>query len=97
MIIVGGLPRLTESGLSIPQWQLFTGIFPPLSEVQWNRYFDLYKKIPEYNLQNYSMTLNEFKVIFWWEFIHRFLGRLTGIVFFIPLLYFTFILGFRNV
>ena len=97
MIIVGGLTRLTDSGLSITQWQLFTGIFPPLSEVQWNHYFDLYKQIPEYILQNYSMTLNEFKVIFWWEFIHRFLGRLTGIIFFIPLVYFTFRLRFRNV
>ena len=75
MIIVGGLTRLTDSGLSITQWQLYSGIFPPLNEIQWNQYFDLYKEIPEYKLQNYSMTLEEFKVIFWWEFIHRLLGR----------------------
>ena len=82
MIIVGGLTRLTDSGLSITQWQLYSGFFPPFNEIQWNQYFDLYKKIPEYKLQNYSMTLEEFKVIFWWEFIHRLLGRLIGILYF---------------
>ena len=97
MIIVGGLTRLTDSGLSITQWQLFSGIFPPLNETQWNQYFGLYKKIPEYNLQNYSMTLEEFKVIFWWEFIHRFLGRLIGILFFVPLIFFTLKLGFKKI
>ena len=97
MIIVGGLTRLTDSGLSITQWQLFSGIFPPLNEIQWNQYFDLYKKIPEYKLQNYSMTLEEFKVIFWWEFIHRLLGRLIGILYFVPLIYFTFKLGLKNI
>ena len=68
MIVVGGLTRLTDSGLSITEWQLFTGILPPIGENQWNHYFDLYKEIPEYKLQNYSMTLSEFKVIFWWEY-----------------------------
>ena len=97
MIIVGGLTRLTDSGLSITQWQLFSGIFPPLNETQWNQYFGLYKKIPEYYLQNYSMTLEEFKVIFWWEFIHRFLGRLIGILFFVPLIFFTLKLGFKKI
>ena len=97
MIIVGGLTRLTDSGLSITQWQLYSGIFPPFNEIQWNQYFDLYKKIPEYKLQNYSMTLEEFKVIFWWEFIHRLLGRLIGILYFVPLLYFTFKLGLKNI
>ena len=97
MIIVGGLTRLTDSGLSITQWQLFSGIFPPLNETQWNQYFGLYKKIPEYNLQNYSMTLEEFKVIFWWEFIHRFLGRLIGILFFVPMIFFTLKLGFKKI
>ena len=81
MIIVGGLTRLTDSGLSITEWKLFSGILPPFNTNQWNEYFNLYKKIPEYKLQNYSMTLVEFKVIFWWEFIHRFLGRLIGILF----------------
>ena len=96
MIVVGGLTRLTDSGLSITQWQLFTGILPPLNIDQWNYYFDLYKKIPEYKLQNYSMTLDEFKVIYWWEFIHRFLGRLIGILFLIPLIFFTIKLGFKK-
>ena len=73
MIIVGGLTRLTDSGLSITEWELFSGILPPLNTSQWNEYFDLYKKIPEYKLQNYSMSLDEFKIIFWWEFLHRFL------------------------
>ena len=64
MIIVGGLTRLTDSGLSITQWQLFSGIIPPLNDLQWNQYFDLYKKIPEYKLQNFDMSLDEFKIIF---------------------------------
>ena len=96
MIVVGGLTRLTDSGLSITEWQLFSGIIPPLNIDQWNKYFDLYKKIPEYKLQNYSMTLDEFKVIFWWEFIHRFLGRLIGIFFLLPLIFFTIKLGFKK-
>ena len=96
MIVIGGLTRLTDSGLSITQWRLFSGILPPLNIDQWNQYFDLYKKIPEYKLQNYSMTLDEFKVIFWWEFIHRFLGRLIGIFFLIPLIFFTIKKGFKN-
>ena len=89
MIIVGGLTRLTDSGLSITEWELFSGFLPPLNETQWNIYFNLYKEIPEYKLQNYLMSLDEFKVIFWWEFIHRFLGRLIGIFFILPLVYFS--------
>ena len=73
MIIVGGLTRLTDSGLSITKWQLFSGFLPPLSNTDWINYFNLYKEIPEFKLQNYSMTLSEFKVIFWWEWAHRFL------------------------
>ena len=96
MIIVGGLTRLTDSGLSITEWQLFSGILPPFNTSQWNEYFDLYKKIPEYKLQNYSMSLNEFKVIFWWEFLHRFLGRLIGIFFLLPLIYFFLKLRFSK-
>ena len=96
MIIVGGLTRLTDSGLSITQWQLFSGFLPPINETQWLSYFDLYKKIPKFQLQNYSMTLEEFKVIFWWEWIHRFLGRLIGISFLLPLIYFTLKLGFKK-
>ncbi len=96
MIVVGGLTRLTDSGLSITQWQLFSGFLPPLNSSQWNMYFDLYKEIPEYKLQNYEMTMKEFKVIFWWEWAHRFLGRLSGISFLIPLIYFTFLVKFKK-
>ena len=96
MIIIGGLTRLTDSGLSITEWQLFSGILPPFDVIEWERYFNLYKKIPEYELQNYSMTLNEFKIIFWWEWIHRFLGRLIGISFLIPLIYFSFKVSVRK-
>ena len=90
MIVVGGLTRLTDSGLSITEWQLFSGFFPPLNQNEWIHYFSLYKKIPEYQLQNFNMSLDEFKVIFWWEWAHRFLGRLIGISFLIPLIYFSF-------
>jgi len=96
MIAVGGLTRLTDSGLSITKWQLFSGVLPPLNNNQWNEYFNLYKEIPEYKLQNYLMTLKEFKVIFWWEFIHRFLGRLIGIFFILPLIFFSIKLGFSK-
>ena len=94
MIVVGGLTRLTDSGLSITEWQLFSGILPPLNNNDWIMYFNLYKKIPEYQLQNYNMTLQEFKIIFWWEWGHRFLGRVIGISFLIPLVYFSFKIKF---
>ena len=94
MIVVGGLTRLTDSGLSITEWQLFSGILPPLNNNDWIMYFNLYKKIPEYELQNYNMTLSEFKIIFWWEWGHRFLGRVIGISFLIPLIYFSFKIKF---
>tara|TARA_B100000902_G_C27207719_1_gene862584 strand:- start:219 stop:1235 length:1017 start_codon:yes stop_codon:yes gene_type:complete len=90
MIVVGGLTRLTDSGLSITEWQLFTGFLPPLNKNDWLLYFDLYKEIPEFKLQNYNMSMQEFKIIFWWEWAHRFLGRLIGIGFLIPLIYFSF-------
>ena len=96
MIIIGGLTRLTDSGLSITKWQLFSGILPPLNHVQWLNYFDLYKQIPEFELQNYSMTLKEFKIIFWWEWIHRILGRLIGLSFLLPLIYFSFLLKVKK-
>ena len=89
MIVVGGLTRLTDSGLSITEWQLFSGLFPPLNNNDWIMYFNLYKEIPEFKLQNFNMTINEFKIIFWWEWSHRFLGRFIGISFLIPLLYFS--------
>ena len=90
MIVVGGLTRLTDSGLSITKWQLFSGLLPPLNQNDWILYFDLYKEIPEFKLQNFDMSMQEFKVIFWWEWAHRFLGRLIGLGFLIPLIYFSF-------
>ena len=96
MIVVGGLTRLTDSGLSITQWELVSGIIPPFTSEQWDKYFSLYKKIPEYQLINSSMTLDQFKVIFWWEYIHRLLGRLIGLVYFIPLVYFSWKRSFNK-
>ena len=96
MIIIGGLTRLTDSGLSITEWELFSGFLPPLTDQKWIFYFDLYKKIPEFKLQNYDMTMNDFKIIFWWEWGHRFLGRLIGLLFLIPLVYFSFREKFKN-
>ena len=90
MIVVGGLTRLTNSGLSITEWELFRGILPPLNKKSWDDYFLLYKMIPQYKLINPMMTLDEFKIIFYWEYAHRFLGRLIGITFFVPLAYFHF-------
>jgi cytochrome c oxidase assembly protein subunit 15 len=89
IILVGGLTRLTDSGLSITTWELFVGLIPPLSNDKWINYFDLYKTIPEFSEQNFNMTLNEFKLIFWWEWIHRQLGRLIGLTVLLPLIYFT--------
>ena len=89
IIIVGGLTRLTDSGLSITTWELFVGFFPPLTDNKWISYFELYKSIPEYREQNFNMTLSEFKVIFWWEWAHRQLGRLIGLAVLLPLIYFT--------
>ena len=96
IIIVGGLTRLTDSGLSITQWELIEGFLPPLSKSEWDNYFSLYKQIPEYKLQNFNMTLNEFKIIFWWEWAHRFLGRMIGLFFLIPLIYFSFKKGINQ-
>ena len=89
MIIVGGLTRLTDSGLSITEWELFKGILPPLNNEVWNEYFTLYKMIPQYELINNDMTMEEFKIIFYWEYFHRILGRIIGLFFLIPLLYFS--------
>ena len=94
IILVGGLTRLTDSGLSITTWELFAGLIPPLSNDKWVDYFNLYKTIPEYKEQNSAMTISEFKVIFWWEWAHRQLGRLIGMVVLFPLIYFTFKNGF---
>jgi len=87
MVIVGGITRLTHSGLSIVEWKPLMGAIPPISEEAWNETFDKYKQSPEYEL-NKSMTLSEFKFIFYWEYFHRLLGRLIGVIFLIPFLYF---------
>ena len=87
MIVVGGLTRLTDSGLSITTWELFTGIIPPLNSNDWDYYFSLYKKIPQYTLINSEITLNEFKIIYYWEYAHRLLGRFIGLFFLLPLIF----------
>jgi cytochrome c oxidase assembly protein subunit 15 len=88
MVVVGGATRLTESGLSIVEWQPVTGVLPPLDEAQWQAQFDKYKAIPQYQALNPGMTLAAFKTIFWWEWAHRLLGRLIGLAFLLPLLWF---------
>ena len=88
MAVVGAITRLTESGLSIMEWAPIKGTLPPLSQVEWERLFALYKTIPEYQWENAGMTLQEFKTIFWWEWIHRLWGRLIGLIFAVPLVFF---------
>jgi cytochrome c oxidase assembly protein subunit 15 len=88
MVTVGGLTRLTGSGLSITQWDPIMGAIPPLSHSEWQHAFDLYKHIPQYTDENAGMTLEGFKGIFWWEWSHRLLGRLLGVIFFVPFLWF---------
>ena len=87
-ILIGGLTRLTNSGLSITEWELFKGILPPLNDSTWQFYFDQYKQIPQYKIINFDMNLNEFKIIFYWEYVHRVIGRLIGLFFLIPLIIF---------
>ena len=81
MVVIGGLTRLTQSGLSITEWRPITGVLPPLSAADWQREFTLYRQIPEFQQLNAGMTMDEFKGIFWWEYIHRLWGRLIGVVF----------------
>ncbi|HLG84247.1 MAG TPA: COX15/CtaA family protein [Bradyrhizobium sp.] len=88
MVVVGGATRLTESGLSIVEWKPVTGALPPLSETQWNAAFEAYKKIPQYQALNAGMSLPQFKTIFWWEWSHRLLGRVIGMVYLLPFLFF---------
>ena len=95
IILVGGLTRLTDSGLSITTWELFVGFIPPLTNDKWIDYFELYKTIPEFSEQNSNMTLDEFKVIFWWEWGHRQLGRLIGLTVLLPLIFFSIKYGLR--
>ncbi len=88
MVIVGGATRLTDSGLSITEWKPLLGAIPPLSEAHWLAAFEKYRQIPEYQLINKGMSLDEFKFIYWWEWGHRFLGRAIGVVFFVPFVFF---------
>jgi len=84
MVVVGGVTRLTRSGLSIVEWQPIAGTLPPLSDAAWQDAFDKYRQTPEYRKVNAGMSLAEFKGIFWWEYIHRLLGRLIGLAFLVP-------------
>ena len=88
MVLVGGATRLTESGLSIVEWKPVTGTLPPLDQAQWEQAFEAYRQIPQYRQLNAGMTLSEFKTIFWWEWSHRLLGRVIGVVYLLPFLYF---------
>ncbi len=88
MVLVGGATRLTGSGLSIVEWQPITGIVPPLSDEAWRAEFEKYKAIPQYREQNVGMTLDAFKTIYWWEWAHRLLGRIIGLAFLAPFLFF---------
>ncbi|MBL4668782.1 MAG: COX15/CtaA family protein [Flavobacteriales bacterium] len=88
MVVIGGITRLTESGLSMVDWKLFMGMVPPLNEQDWIETFNQYKQFPEYKEVNFMFTLEEFKAIFFWEYLHRFIGRVLGMVFIIPFVYF---------
>ena len=89
-VVVGGITRLTESGLSITEWRPISGAIPPLSQADWDSAFALYRQTPEYREINgpAGMTLAQFKQIYWWEFIHRLLGRVIGLAFALPLIWF---------
>ncbi|RNI29127.1 COX15/CtaA family protein [Rufibacter latericius] len=88
MVVIGGITRLTGSGLSIVEWNVISGTLPPLSEAAWQIAFNKYQQFPEFQKVNFNMTLTDFKQIFWWEYLHRLLGRLIGLVFIIPFLFF---------
>ncbi len=88
MVFIGGVTRLTDSGLSMVDWRPLMGAIPPVNESQWEQVFDQYKQFPEYQKVNFQMSLSEFKKIFFWEYFHRLIGRMVGIVFFFPFLYF---------
>jgi len=88
MVVVGGITRLTHSGLSISNYKLISGTLPPMNDAEWNTAFELYQQYPEYQKLNTHFNLQDFKDIYFWEWLHRFIGRMIGIVFFIPFLYF---------
>jgi len=89
MVLIGGLTRLTGSGLSMTDWHPIHGVIPPIGEVEWLEEFDNYKQSPEYKKVNSGMELSEFKFIFMWEYVHRIAGRITGLVFLVPLIFFS--------
>ena len=84
MVVVGGATRLTHSGLSITEWKPISGVIPPLDQAHWLKEFQGYQQIPEYRLINHGMSLDQFKSIYWWEWAHRLLGRLVGVVILVP-------------
>ena len=88
MVVIGGITRLTHSGLSISNYKLISGTIPPMNDVEWDTAFELYQQYPEYQKLNTHFTLQDFKDIYFWEWLHRFIGRLIGLVFFLPFLYF---------
>ncbi len=88
MVAIGGITRLTHSGLSMVEWDPIMGAIPPMNEQEWNEAFEQYKQFPEYQMVNYNMELSEFKSIFFWEYLHRLWGRMMGLVFFIPFVIF---------
>jgi cytochrome c oxidase assembly protein subunit 15 len=88
MVVIGGITRLTGSGLSITEWKIVTGTLPPLSEESWQKEFDAYKQIPQYKLINSDFQLSDFKQIYFWEYLHRLIGRIIGIVFLVPFIVF---------
>lgn len=88
MVVLGGFTRLTGSGLSMVNWQPLMGVLPPMGDAEWQRVFEMYQQSPEFQKVNYSFGVDEFKGIFWLEYLHRLLGRLIGIVFFVPFVYF---------
>lgn len=96
MVVIGGITRLTGSGLSITEWKLIHGTIPPLNEKEWIEEFDRYKTIPQYKLLNYNFSLDDFKQIYFWEYFHRLLGRVIGMVFFFPFLFFWINKQFNN-
>ncbi len=88
MVVIGGITRLTESGLSITEWRPVTGVLPPLSAAEWQSEFAKYRRIPEYREKNADLTLGQFKTIYWWEYVHRLWGRLIGAAYLFPLVWF---------
>jgi len=84
MVVIGGITRLTQSGLSMVEWKPVVGAIPPITEKEWTKEFELYKQTPEFKLNNSHFTLKEYKSIFFWEYVHRLIGRVIGLVFFIP-------------